>query len=244
MTLELWHFKFSHYNEKVRWALDHKAIEHERHVLVPGFHVPTVLSMTGQPCTPVIAWDGEVVWDSTQIIAMLEARVPEPALYPEDPAERERALALEDWFDENVGADVRRLFYDAYMRDSGKCARMSTDGTSRGTQRWFRWLMPIMKWVFRFNMKIDRKRVATAKSSLESYFKKISDELQPSGYLVGDRFSVADLTAASLLGPLARPPESYQLPGELPEGWLDLCDAVSAYEGCAWVRQMYAEHRL
>ena len=103
MTLELWHFKFSHYNEKVRWALDHKAIEHERHVLVPGFHVPTVLRLTGQPCTPVIAWDGETVWDSTAIIAKLEERVPEPALYPEDPSERERALALEDWFDENVG---------------------------------------------------------------------------------------------------------------------------------------------
>ena len=47
---------------------------------------------------------------------------------------------------------------------------------------------------------------------------KVEAELQPSGYLVGDRFSVADLTAAALLFPLVRPPETpHLIPPPLPE---------------------------
>jgi glutathione S-transferase len=33
----LWHIPLSHYNEKVRWALDHKRIAHRRQVLGPNY---------------------------------------------------------------------------------------------------------------------------------------------------------------------------------------------------------------
>ena len=46
---------------------------------------------------------------------------------------------------------------------------------------------------------------------------RLEAELQPSGYLVGERFSVADLTAAALLAPVVLPPEfPYRPPGPLP----------------------------
>ena len=32
----LWHFRVSRYNEKVRWALDHKHWPHLRQALIPG----------------------------------------------------------------------------------------------------------------------------------------------------------------------------------------------------------------
>ncbi len=37
----------------------------------------------------------------------------DPPLYPTDPVERRRALALEDWFDENLGPAVRRYVFHA-----------------------------------------------------------------------------------------------------------------------------------
>jgi glutathione S-transferase len=40
---------------------------------------------------------------------------------------------------------------------------------------------------------------------------RITVELQPSGYLVGDRFTVADLTAPALFSPLVMPKE-FQYP--------------------------------
>ena len=35
----LWHIEISHYNEKARWALDQKGIEHERRAPTPGAHM-------------------------------------------------------------------------------------------------------------------------------------------------------------------------------------------------------------
>ena len=32
----LWQLELSHYNEKVRWALDHKRIPHRRRALLPA----------------------------------------------------------------------------------------------------------------------------------------------------------------------------------------------------------------
>ena len=43
----LWQFKYSHYNEKARWALDFKRIPHRRRSLLPGLHIPPILWMTG-----------------------------------------------------------------------------------------------------------------------------------------------------------------------------------------------------
>ena len=36
----LWHFTFSHFAEKARWALDFKGVPHVRRALVPGLGLP------------------------------------------------------------------------------------------------------------------------------------------------------------------------------------------------------------
>lgn len=45
----LWHIPVSHYNEKVRWALDYKRIEHERKAPPPPSHMPISLWLTRRP---------------------------------------------------------------------------------------------------------------------------------------------------------------------------------------------------
>jgi len=44
----LWQFRNSHFNEKVRWALDWKRVPHLRRSLVPGLHIGRALWMTGK----------------------------------------------------------------------------------------------------------------------------------------------------------------------------------------------------
>src|SRR2546425_10752551 len=56
---------------------------------------------------PILLLEGRAMADSTRIIEALERLQPEPALYPRDEAARRRALALEDFFDEEVGHAVR-----------------------------------------------------------------------------------------------------------------------------------------
>jgi glutathione S-transferase len=91
----LWHIPLSHYNEKVRWALDYKGIAHQRRVLGPDYLI-RVWRATSQGKLPVLWLDGRAIADSTRIIAALEEHYPEPPLYPRDAAMRQRALALED----------------------------------------------------------------------------------------------------------------------------------------------------
>src|SRR6185312_14903114 len=97
----LWHIPLSHYNEKVRWTLDYKGVAHRRQVARSDY-LWRAWRATGQGKLPILFLDGRAISDSTAIIAALEARYPEPALYPRDPAAREQALAVEDWLDEQV----------------------------------------------------------------------------------------------------------------------------------------------
>src|SRR5207245_4303554 len=90
----LWHFPISHFNEKARWALDWKRLPHRREVLALGY-MSRAWWASGQVRLPILFLDGVAVSDSTRIIEALEKRQPEPPLYPSDPAERTRALALE-----------------------------------------------------------------------------------------------------------------------------------------------------
>ena len=62
---------------------------------------------TGHGTLPILFLDGKPIRDSTAIIAALEQRHPEPALYPKDEAPLRRALELEDYFDEVLGPSVR-----------------------------------------------------------------------------------------------------------------------------------------
>src|SRR5215212_6262861 len=105
----LWHLKVSHYNEKVRWALDYKGVPHVRRAAPPGPHRKIARRLTGSSTFPVLMVDGEAIGDATRIIAALERRHPDPQLYPEDPDLRRRALEIEDFFDEELGPHSRLL---------------------------------------------------------------------------------------------------------------------------------------
>ena len=240
----LWHFRISHFNEKVRWALDYKGWPHVRQSLVPGFHVPKARGLTGQNQLPILELEGRTLVDSSAILAELERLRPEPALFPEDPVERQRALDLEDYFDEVVAPDVRRLFWWAYANDSRACARMATDGSNKANYYAMRLLWPALRPVLHINVGLQKGRVRHATGALRGYFDRIERELQPSGYLVGDQFTVADLCVASIMTGVIRPAQfSYALPEPWPERLVALRESVADHPGFQWVADIYERHR-
>src|SRR5262245_61630158 len=109
--MELLQFRFSHYNEKARWALDYKAVAHTRRSYLPGLHMLPVLLTSRQRQVPVLRDAGAVIAGSAAIVEYLEQRRPERPLYPRDPAERSRALEIQRWFDDEVGPMVRVAFF-------------------------------------------------------------------------------------------------------------------------------------
>ncbi len=239
----LWHFRISHYNEKARWALDWKQLPHRRRALVPGPHLPRMLWESGQKKVPALRLDGETIVDSTRIIAALEARHPDPPLYPADPAARARALALEDYFDEELGPHIRRFFFHHLLQDAPAAVATLAVDESPLTQLLYRAAFPLVRTVMRLDMGIDDAGAAQSAARVADALARLEAEIQPSGYLVGDAFSVADLTAAALFGPLVRAAEfPYRLPPLVPvlAAWRA---SMIDRPGLQWAHAMYRRHR-
>ena len=75
---------------------------------------------------------------------------------------------------------------------------------------------------------------------------RVEREISPAGYLVGESFTVADLTAAALFYPVARPPQfPYAMVAEddLPATWRDFLDSLARRPGGRWVAEIYRRHR-
>jgi glutathione S-transferase len=238
----LWHIPVSHYNEKVRWALDLKGVEYEGKT--PSPHPPVALALTrGRHSTlPIMRIDGRIVHDSTAIIAALEERYPDPPLYPADPEERRRALAIEDWFDEEVAPHVRLLAWHEVTRDKAALGGMA--GRYGGP---FRRVRPLAARVMSSFVKLrygvhDEGAAAKARELVPAAFDRIERELGDGDYMVGDTFTVADLTAAALLYPIVTPPEAPDL-GVPPRALQQFGDSLRDRRGFGWVAEMFRRHR-
>ena len=243
-TPELWQFTGSHFNEKARWALDFKRVPHLRHSLIPGFHVPVVKRMTGKTQVPVLKLNGTAICDSSRIIEALEAAYPEPALYPADPDERRRALDLEDFFDEELGPYIRRWMFFLILPYPAFVRALFVSHASPAAQLAQRAMAPLIGVIMRRQMNINPVSAEAARAKTIAAMDRLESELRPSGYLVGDRFTVADLTAAALLSPLVRPPEfPYKAAIPIPEPVAKIRDSVSTHPAFRWTLQIYRQHR-
>jgi glutathione S-transferase len=241
----LWQLQISHYNEKVRWALDYKRIPHLRRSLLPGLHAFQARRLTGDcDTTPVLTLDGRSIGDSTRIIAALEERWPEPPLYPEDEAERRRALELEEFFDEELGPDMRRAAYYELLTHPEMVVPLFTNGQRWPARMLVRAAFPLLRVGMRRKLEINADAAEASRSKTVAAMDRLEDEIGPSGFLVGDSFSVADLTAASLFYPVASPPEfPYPSVQEPPESGREFLESLAQRPGGEWVAEMYRRHR-
>jgi glutathione S-transferase len=239
----LWHIPLSHYSEKVRWALDYKGIAHRRRVLGPDYLI-RAWRATGQGKLPILWLEGRAIADSTRIIAMLEERYPEPPLYPSDATVRRRALALEDDLDETLGPAGRAAIVTPLFRNDPDIAlRLLTTGMPEQAYRTLRPLLRIFPTYYRFRHRISEANLEKDRALVAAALDRIEQERQGLAYLVGEVFTVADLTAAALLGPLLQPPEiQYPLRVELPPYLQDYLGMVLRHPAAQWAAGIYRLH--
>ena len=95
--IRVWRIPFSTNVERVALALGHKGLDAEWIDVDPADRTP-VREVSGQDLVPVLEEDGRILHDSTAILEYLEARYPDPPLYPRDEARRAEATLLIDWF--------------------------------------------------------------------------------------------------------------------------------------------------
>ncbi len=245
----LWQIDISHYSEKARWALEYKGVDHRRRSVLPGTHIPLALVLTrgAQPTMPVLRIDGKNVGDSTAIIAALEARYPDPPLYPGDPEDRARALELEDWFDENLGPHARLLPFYELIQEPELFAEVAAESVPGPLGK----AKPVVGAYARAYTSIrwganDGDAAEQAREAIVAALDKLEAELErgEGEFLVGDSFTVADLTAASLFYPLVVPPEG-PLPPDLPRppALERFRDSLKDRRGYQWVEETFRKHR-
>jgi glutathione S-transferase len=247
----LWHIPVSHYSEKARWALAHKRVEHDRRAPMPGPHIAYALWLTrgAEKTFPILRLDGRNIGDSTAIIAALEQRWPQDPLYPADPAERRRALELEDYFDEQLGPQIRLLAWHELRTDA---ERMQTLGAGmmpsflrdNSVARAAAGRFGSTYVQLRFRVASDAA-AATARERVVAALDRLEAELERGGgeYLVGDAFSVADLTAASILYPLVIPPEGPRALPVPPASFEAFRAPLKTRPGYHWVQETFRKHR-
>ena len=185
-------FSTSHYCRKARLALGYKKIPYQVENLTPGLHIVKLKQLTGLTTVPVLqpqkTGEPEAIADSTRIFNYLETYQSDRPLMLCDPNQQNQALLLEDWLDESIGTATRFVYYH-YRAGEGKSIDPSLSSQ-------------LVINIVRRQYGITPTTVELAQKRLENAMNVFSHwKNQP--YLLGDRLSIADITAAALLSPLA-----------------------------------------
>ena len=246
MTVTLHQFRYSHYNEKARWALTWKGIRHRRISYLPGPHALYLRRLSGQQQTPVLDWDGDIIAGSAAIVDVLEERVPERPLQPDDADLRAEVAAERRHFDDTVGPAVRTALFSVLLEEGAYLCGLFAKGKPPTTQTLYRWSFPLLKRpVARANGVTGPVVVQRALDVCADALDRVADLAgRGSGQLVGETFTAADLTAAALLAPLVFPDHpDMALPAPVPARLQAFLARWADHPGTAWVRDQYVRFR-
>lgn len=243
-TPVLYVFAISHFCEKVRWALDFLGVDYELRHVAPGEHGKIAKDL-GAPRTsvPYLSLDGEVIQGSGDIISWAEKMASsDKSLTPD----AEACEQIEKRIDDIAGVHVRRFYYSEALVEHPSTIRPL-----------FTRDLPLMKklmislgWgkirkIMIARMDLGAQQGEESRDALNEELNWI-DGLLADGrsYLVGDSFSRADISVASILAPLVLPTEHpvYSKLKHPPR----MTEELSKWEqrpSFRWVREMYAKHR-
>ena len=205
--IDLYKLHWSHYVEKVRWALDFKKLPW-RGIDIVAFTKKEMRRFNCAQTVPLIhdTATGVAISDSSPIIRYLDETYPEHALFPDEPAAREATWQWMLRLDSTLGLHARRLGYTQLIMESPNIlSKLFMPNVWGGlfTRPVLRALAaPALGTMLTLRFRFHRNREDRVYESLESQLIPIAEQLEHTGFLVGQRFTAADLTLASLLRPL------------------------------------------
>jgi microsomal prostaglandin-E synthase 2 len=115
MSVTLYQFELCPFCHKVKATLDVKGIAYTKVEVNPmtKTELPT-LPADAPKKVPVIECDGEVVFDSTTIMHFLDERFAEPALVPDDAAQKARSAQIESWVNDEFAMALPTVIYGTW----------------------------------------------------------------------------------------------------------------------------------
>ena len=117
-------------------------------------------------------------------------------------------LALEDRFDAIIGVEGRRWLYHEVFKDTKPFTPYNLTGVPAWERRVFPFVLAPAKLYINRYLDIDDATAARALERVDEELDAVAELLSDGRrYLVGDRFSAADLAFAALCAPLVVPVE-------------------------------------
>ena len=211
----------SHYCEKARWALERAGIAYTEEPHVQLIHrLVAMRTRTGRKVPVLISSDGALA-ESAAIVRWADSRL-EPSerlVWPEAQAEID---GLERGFDEVFGVEGRRWMYSSLL-DTDVPFRFGNDTLPAWERRALPLGRPIFQLYARRFLDAAPAQAAAALASVDRTFDEVEERLSDGrSYLVGDRFSAADLAFAALSAAVlmpsrygARLPQPEDLPADV-----------------------------
>jgi glutathione S-transferase len=249
----------SHYNERARWALDRFGLAYVEQAYMPMLHVAAVAAAvlpagagradrgSTRLSTPVLIDAGQVIADSGEILGWVDRRHGDSRT---SLRWSPRSLELEQTFAERLGPDARRLAYHYIIDDARGMRELAERNVPRAQAKLFAAMLPVGRRLIRDKLRIDEEHVARSLARIEATFDDIEARLADGRpYLLGDRFSGADLTFAALasLVVLVQPSEGYAawLPpvDQAPPEFAALIRRTRERPAGRFILRMFAEER-
>lgn len=211
----LYQLHWSHYVEKVRWALDYKgvawsAVDVDPFTKQQMHHLQCKLTLdSGRDLYTVPTIHDQatsmVVGDSSKILHYLERTYPTPALYGTVASERDEVTRWMLWLDSTLGLAARRLAYTqiALEHPSILASLFIPRAVGAPDAATFKGRLAgaVIAGVLSQRFRFSHNRVDRVFEQLEECLLVAAQRLSSRRYLVGEHFTAADLTLAALMRP-------------------------------------------
>jgi glutathione S-transferase len=195
----------SHYSEKARWALDRLALPYREEPHVPLLH-RLATTRNGGGSVPVLVHGPSRLIDSSGIVAYADTAGGGDLLYPRDASLRREVEALEKRFDEELGPHTRRWAYAQLLAEPGLLRPVMSRGVPWLEARLLPVIMPLVLRLIRTGFRITPESAQRSIERVRGIFRQVDERLGDGRqFLVGERFTAADLTFAALAAPVLFP---------------------------------------
>ena len=216
----------SPWSERARWGFEFKGVPYEKEDYQIGAGEAELKKTTGQAQVPVLLVDGKIVPDSTAILNWLEDYKPQPALLPASEKGRAEVMMWEELMDWVLGPQGRLLILGKLLHSDNP--QLQQAGQFMG-------------------QKYQHSEYAEehARAAVGRILTILKHTLAGREYLVGDSFTRADLTTASLLAVVNPPPDDlFLFPAPMRSMFADPVALDPQFaEIFSWRDQIYRKHR-